>query len=180
MKININRFLISLAFAVGAYTYYKATKSVPTLQVLKPPIEGYVDSIFVDKSDRILRLIQNDNVVREYKIALGDNPVGHKQQEGDERTPTGNYIIDWRNPNSIAHLSLHISYPNEDDKARAAELGVSPGGNIMIHGIANGWGHIGAQHIRMDWTDGCIAVTNEEMDEIWAHVANGTPIEIQE
>ena len=103
---------------------------------------------------------------------------GHKQSEGDERTPEGRYIIDWRNPRSIAHLSLHISYPDEEDVAAAREAGRAPGGNIMIHGLPNGWGALGPLHRVLDWTDGCIAVTNEEMREIWSKVPDGTPIEI--
>ncbi len=138
------------------------------------------DMILVDKSARRLSLLRDGAVLRDYRISLGANPEGHKQQEGDERTPEGEYVIDWRNPNSIAHLSLHISYPNQEDKARAATRGVSPGGNIMIHGIANGWGWLGGWHRFWDWTDGCIAVTNAEMREIWSRVPNGTPIRIQE
>ncbi len=138
------------------------------------------DMILVDKSARRLSLLRDGAVLRDYRISLGANPEGHKQQEGDERTPEGEYVIDWRNPNSIAHLSLHISYPNQEDKVRAATRGVSPGGNIMIHGIANGWGWLGGWHRFWDWTDGCIAVTNAEMREIWSRVPNGTPIRIQE
>lgn len=104
--------------------------------------------------------------------------AGPKRQEGDERTPEGLYRIDWRNPNSVAHLSLHISYPDAEDRARAGAAGVAPGGSIMIHGLPNGWGFLGALHRRLDWTDGCIGVTNAEMREIWALVPDGTPIRI--
>lgn len=138
------------------------------------------NSIFVDKSDRRMELRQNDRVIAQYRISLGAAPLGHKSQEGDERTPVGTYQIDWRNANSIAHLSLHISYPNADDRARATSAGVSPGGNIMIHGIANGWGWLGPLHRWFDWTNGCIAVTNREMRQIWSLVPNGTPITIQD
>jgi murein L,D-transpeptidase YafK len=110
---------------------------------------------------------------------LGGHPVGNKIQEGDERTPEGNYLIDWRNQKSIAHLSLHISYPNQADISQAKALGVSPGGNIMIHGILNGWGWLGRLHSYWDWTNGCIAVTNAEMREIWSLVPDGTPITIR-
>ena len=105
--------------------------------------------------------------------------AGHKQREGDERTPEGRYVIDWRNARSVAHLSLHISYPDARDQAAAAQAGVSPGGAVMIHGLPNGWGAIGRWHRLADWTDGCIGVTNAEMREIWARVPDGTPIEIR-
>lgn len=136
------------------------------------------DKIVVYKSIRRMELWRGEGLLRQYRIALGANPVGHKQQQGDERTPEGDYVIDWRNPNSIAHLSLHISYPNAQDRARAAAAGVSPGGDIMIHGVANGWERYGWILRFFDWTDGCIAVTNSQMREIWTLVPNGTPITI--
>ena len=112
--------------------------------------------------------------LRTYRIALGREPVGAKRQEGDGRTPEGRYTIDYRNANSKFHLSLHISYPDAADMARAREAGVDPGGDIMIHGLKDG--------VRMegDWTQGCIAVTDEEMDEIWGLVGEGTAIWIEE
>lgn len=133
----------------------------------------------VYKNERVLLLKDEAGaVVRKYSIALGRAPAGHKQRSGDKRTPEGRYLIDWRNPESAYHRSLHISYPNAQDRARAARAGVDPGGMIMIHGLPNGKGWIGSRHLMYDWTDGCIAVTNEEIEEIWALVANGTPIEI--
>ena len=116
--------------------------------------------------------------VRSYDIALGPSPEGHKQQEGDGRTPEGRYVIDWRNVNSAFHRSLHISYPNAGDRARARRRGVDPGGAIMIHGLPNGMGTLGGLHVASDWTLGCIAVTSEEIEEIWRVVRDGTPIEI--
>jgi len=113
-------------------------------------------------------------------IALGDNPSGHKQQEGDERTPEGTYTLDWRNNKSLCYKSIHVSYPNQADQQRAQALGVPPGGNIMIHGLPNGWGWLGRMHRWKDWTDGCVGVTNKEMDTIWTLVDNGTPIEIKQ
>lgn len=117
-------------------------------------------------------LLSGESVVRSYRIALGRDPLGHKQEEGDGRTPEGRYTIDRRNPKSKFHLSLHISYPNRADHARAAAAGVSPGGDIMIHGLKPGVSH------PEDWTAGCIAVTNAEMEEVWDLVADGTPVEI--
>ena len=146
-----------------------------------PPLPpgAKADRVLVLKGQRKLMLLNEGRVLKTYTIVLGDDPKGHKQREGDERTPEGNYMIDYRNSRSVAHLSLHISYPNEVDKARAKAAGVPPGGHIMIHGILNGYGWIGPLHRLFDWTDGCIAVTNGEMDEIWRAVPNGTPIEIR-
>ena len=144
------------------------------------PTSAVIDKVFVDKSDRVLTLMSQGKAIRSYRIALGDSPVGHKQQEGDQRTPTGVYTLDYKNENSIAHRSVHISYPNTADKARAKSLGVSPGGNIMIHGQMNGFGHLAWLNQQRDWTDGCIAVTNDEMDAIMAAVEVGTVIEIVE
>lgn len=137
------------------------------------------DKVVVLKGARNLMLLDEGKVLKTYSIVLGESPRGHKEREGDERTPEGLYKIDYRNSRSVAHLSLHISYPNDQDKARAKAKGVSPGGAIMIHGMLNGYGWIGPLHRLFDWTDGCIAVTNGEMDEIWRAVPNGTPIEIK-
>ncbi|AMN67059.1 L,D-transpeptidase family protein [Psychrobacter sp. P11G5] len=139
-----------------------------------------IDKVFVDKSARTLQLLSNNEVIKSYRIALGDSPVGHKQQEGDQRTPVGIYNLDCRNENSIAHRSIHISYPNAANKAQAEALGVNPGGDIMIHGQMNGFGHLAWINQKSDWTDGCIAVANDEMDEIMDTVALGIPIEIVE
>lgn len=144
----------------------------------KLPAGFSADLVKVEKAARKLHLIKAGEVHATYAVSLGDNPIGHKQQEGDERTPEGRYVIDWRNPNSSYHLSLHISYPNEQDKARAKAQGVDPGGMIMIHGQPNGYEAVESMLQRFDWTDGCIAVTNDEMRQIWDSVANGTPIEI--
>ena len=122
--------------------------------------------------------MKKNKVIKKYKISLGRNPNGHKEKQGDFKTPEGNYIIDYRNPNSKYYLSLHISYPNEKDKRFALAQGVSPGGDIMIHGIRNGLGLIGRLHTLFDWTQGCIAVTNPEIKEIWNAVPKGTKITI--
>lgn len=139
-----------------------------------------IDKVFVDKSARTLQLLSDDKVIKSYHIALGGNPVGHKQQQGDKRTPTGSYILDYKNEKSKFYRSIHISYPNAADKARAKSRGVNPGGDIMIHGQKNGFGHLAAVNQQRDWTDGCIAVTDDEMDEIMAAVKLGTSIDIIE
>jgi murein L,D-transpeptidase YafK len=138
----------------------------------------HADRVIVHKKDHTMELMHAGQVIRTYKIALGRNPVGPKQREGDFRTPEGVYVIDSRNAKSQCHRSLHISYPNAADRERARKLSVSPGGNVSIHGILNGYGHLGAAHRRWDWTYGCIAVTDQEIEEIWMLVDNGTPIEI--
>jgi murein L,D-transpeptidase YafK len=137
-----------------------------------------VTLVRADKSERRLELLAGDKVVRSYPFALGADPIGHKQQQGDERTPEGSYVLDWRNPKSIAFRSIHISYPNAADRAKAAARGVDPGGDIMIHGQPSGYGWWSWLTQRFDWTDGCIGVTDEDMAEIWDLVSDGTPIEI--
>lgn len=126
-----------------------------------------------------MQLLHKNKVVREYKIALGFQPVGKKAQDGDGKTPEGHYTINWRNAKSQFHKSLHISYPNAADKKAAKAKGVHPGGDIFIHGLGNGFGWLGSAHVAKDWTLGCIAVTNQEIDEIWKLVPNGIPIEIR-
>ena len=140
---------------------------------------GPADKILIEKKERRLTLISKGKVLKTYKIALGGNPDGPKERQGDNKTPEGTYIIDSRNKDSRYHLSLHISYPNEKDKKRAKELGVSPGGDIMIHGIKNGFSWAGDLHTEVDWTKGCIAVTDEGIEEIDKLAPNGTIVEIR-
>jgi tetratricopeptide (TPR) repeat protein len=140
---------------------------------------GPVDKILIEKKARRLQLISKGEVLKTYKIALGGNPVGPKERQGDNKTPEGTYVIDSCNKDSCYHLSLHISYPNERDKRRAKELGVSPGGDIMIHGIKNGFAQVGDLHTEVDWTKGCIAVTDEEIEEIAKVAPKGTIVEIR-
>ena len=137
------------------------------------------DLVLVIKSDSKLYLKKNGKVLKEYHVAFGENPDGHKQHEGDERTPEGRYVLDYKKKDSAFYKSIHISYPNEADKKRAESAGVNPGGFIMIHGQKNGHGWLSWLTQRFNWTDGCIAVTNSEMDEIWESVDVGTPIEIR-
>lgn len=137
------------------------------------------DRVVVKKRSRTLELFRADVLLRRYTVALGPNPLGHKQQEGDGRTPEGQYVLDWRNPGSAFHRSLHVSYPTQADVASAASRGVSPGGLIMIHGVRNGLGFVGRLHRLFDWTDGCIAVSDREIEEIWRVVEDGTPITIE-
>jgi murein L,D-transpeptidase YafK len=138
-----------------------------------------VEKVLVVKGKRILILMRDGEILKAYRIALGRQPVGHKIQSGDKRTPEGSYILDSRNPNSRFHRALHLSYPSESDISNARKLGVSPGGDIMIHGLSGSLSVLGKLHRSRDWTDGCIAVTNEEIEEIWCLVPDGTPIEIR-
>ena len=124
-------------------------------------------------------LLSNSETVKEYSVSFGANPVGHKEQEGDEKTPEGKYILDYKKDDSSFYKAIHISYPNEQDKANAREKGVDPGGLIMIHGQKNGFGWLSPISQLFNWTNGCIAVTNSEMDEIWELIEVGTAIEIQ-
>jgi tetratricopeptide (TPR) repeat protein len=140
---------------------------------------GAVDRILIEKKERRLTLIAQGEVLKSYKIALGGNPNGPKERQGDNKTPEGIYVVDSRNRDSRYHLSLHISYPNRKDRKRAKELGVSPGGDIMIHGIKNGFSWVGDAHAEVDWTKGCIAVTDEEIEEIDKLAPNGTTVEIR-
>jgi murein L,D-transpeptidase YafK len=148
----------------------------PVRQIQGP---AKVTRVVVNKSARTLSLVSDKTVVATFDISLGPNPVGDKRQEGDGRTPEGMYVLDYRNPQSRFHHSIHISYPNTEDRVRAAESGVDPGGDIMIHGLPNGLGWLGRLHRLIDWTNGCVAVTDQEMDLIWHNVKNGTPIEIK-
>lgn len=139
-----------------------------------------VDNIVVEKAQRRLTLKNGENIIRQYKIALGKQPVGAKEKEGDNKTPEGNYVIEAHNPRSSYHLSLRISYPTPEQRKKAAENKYSPGGDIMIHGFPN-WvlnKPFSLIHEHMDWTQGCIAVTDEEIEEIYQLVKDGTPISI--
>ncbi len=142
------------------------------------PPDARADLVIVRKEERTLTPMSHGHVLTTYKIALGGSPVGQKTRQGDHKTPEGDYVLDRKNEKSRFYRSIHISYPNAEDRRRAAALGVDPGGDIMIHGLPNRFGWLGNLHRSMDWTDGCIAVTDEEMDEIWRAVPVGTPIEI--
>lgn len=137
------------------------------------------DRVLVIKKERTLELLDHGKVIKTYKVALGGDPVGGKTRQGDHKTPEGVYVLDRRNAHSQFYKSIHISYPNASDRATARKSGVSPGGDVFVHGLPNGYRFVGAVHRMKDWTDGCIAVTDEEIDEIWQAVPDGTPIEIR-
>ena len=147
-------------------------------KIPKPPTEQ-ADRIVVEKSARTMTLRRDGKVLKTYKVALSREPVGAKEREGDHRVPEGQYVIDSKNSASRFHLALHVSYPNAADRERARKLGVKPGGNIEIHGLDSKYAWVGSLQRRVDWTDGCIAVTNSEIEEIWSLVRVGTPLEIR-
>lgn len=139
----------------------------------------HADRVLVLKHERTLQLLNQGKVIKTYKVALGGNPVGAKTARGDHKTPEGIYVLDSRNVHSKFYKSIHISYPSARERVAARQQGVSPGGDVFVHGLPNGYGWIGAGHRAKDWTDGCIAVTDQEIDEIWRAVPDGTLIEIR-
>ncbi len=152
--------------------------SPPDAAVAAP---GTVDRIVVMKAERKLMLMREGRVLKTYRVALGRYPKGPKTRKGDSKTPEGVYRINYRldRDKSSFYRSLNVSYPNQRDRARAARQGVDPGGDIMIHGLPEGWSAQQLDHPRLDWTQGCIGVTNREIDEIWALTPIGTVIEIK-
>lgn len=153
--------------------------ALPTPPPAPLPPDAVADRVQIRKAARELTLFFAGATLKTYGVALGKTPDGPKLLEGDGRTPEGRYSITGRNPQSKYHLALRISYPSAADRARAAKLGKSPGGDIMIHGLPNGQGYIGAAHRQSDWTIGCIAVTDEEIEEIWRVVPDGCVVDIE-
>ncbi len=142
--------------------------------------EGAIASkVVVTKSTRELSLFDGRELLKTYRVALGTDPKGAKQFEGDGRTPEGLYHVSGRNPHSSYHQALRISYPSADDASRASAVGKSPGGDIMIHGIRNGLGWLGRWHRLRDWTAGCVALTDAEIAELWRAVPDGTPVDLR-
>lgn len=170
-KFRVSSVILAL-LTVGALSLQSQSENDPPL-----PASAMADKVIVLKGERKLLLMKGGEVLKTYNVFLGGNPVGPKIREGDSRTPEGNYVLDRHNAKSQFHKSIHISYPNAEDLARARKLGVPPGEDLFIHGDPNDY-HGPSQQLG-DWTDGCIAVTNADMDEIWRAVANGTPIEIK-
>ena len=160
--------LITIGVAAAAYVNFNPL-----------PRDALADRVVVEKSARRLTLMRNSSVLKTYRVALGRAPVGPKEYEGDQRTPEGIYTIDFHKPDSDYHLALHVSYPEQRDIDRAAAQGLSAGSDIMIHGLPNGRGWIGRFHRRSDWTAGCVAVADFEIEEIYRAVPDGTPIELR-
>jgi murein L,D-transpeptidase YafK len=172
---------VALAIVSASLTA-RAESPLPTSALLTPSVEPALpmaDRVVVQKAERKLQLLRNGEVLRTYKIALGLRPEGHKEYEGDFRTPEGQYKLSRRNPNSEYFLSIQIDYPNERDVKRARRLGQRPGGAIMIHGQPNVPRKPRDYYSNVDWTEGCIAVANSDMVEIWLMTPPDTPIEIK-
>ena len=172
MKLLLLFLLLLCLAAIGV-------AAVAQLNIDPLPRDAVADRVLVEKSARRLTLLRNGGTLKTYRVALGRAPVGAKEYEGDQRTPEGIYSIDFHKPDSDYHLALHVSYPEERDVDRAAAQGRSAGSDIMIHGLPNGRGWIGRFHRRSDWTAGCVAVANFEIEEIYRAVPDGTPIELR-
>jgi murein L,D-transpeptidase YafK len=141
--------------------------------------EQTADMVIVEKSESRLYLMRDGKAFASFHVVFGSNPKGHKQQKGDERTPEGKYVLGYKNAGSAFYKSIHISYPNAKDRKEARKHGVDPGGDIMIHGQKNGFEGLSFLIQRFNWTNGCIALSNTDMDSVWNAVPPGTPIEIR-
>jgi murein L,D-transpeptidase YafK len=172
LKLFLLFFLVLCvaALAVGAFA---------RLNVNPLPHDAVADRVVVEKSARRMTLLKNGNALKVYRVALGRAPIGAKECEGDQRTPEGIYSIDFHKPDSDYHLALHVSYPEQRDVDRAAAQGLSAGSDIMIHGLPNGTGALGASHRIIDWTAGCIALTDEEIEELYRVTPDNTTVEIK-
>lgn len=170
----LSRFAVLIFVGVVAFALYERYAPQPAPLAA---LTEQIDHILIEKSARQLTVFRDGKAVRSYKIALGFAPAGDKVQQGDGKTPEGTFTINRRNPKSSYHLSLGINYPQADDRARAAEDGIDPGGDIFIHGQPNGLGRLAT--IPTDWTAGCIAVSDKEIEELWRVASNGTTVEIR-
>lgn len=169
-KKNYILLIVVLLLGIGIYFNFKSNITLDK--------NSKIDYLKVDKSERKLIVYSNGRLIKVYDISLGKNPYGAKQCRGDNKTPEGVYTINGKNPKSIAYKNLGISYPNKVDVQRARKLGKPAGGDIKIHGMMNGLGFIGRLHLCSDWTNGCIAVTDREIDELFKYVKIGAKIEI--
>jgi murein L,D-transpeptidase YafK len=184
----IYKYLLFTLTLILSHTSFGHAKSLPeTCQLTKTLSKqshfgearaNKADFVLVDKSRRLVHLFRDNQIIKSFRVGLGSQPNGAKHQEGDGKTPEGSYYIDSRNSGSDYHLSLHVSYPDQEDINYARRKGVSPGGDIMIHGLPNeSWKRIFIRH-PSDWTKGCVAVNNSEIEEIWDLVRVGTPIDL--
>jgi murein L,D-transpeptidase YafK len=174
MLILMSVWLFGASSALNAVSERPSAVEAPQ----KRPLPK-AEKVLIVKSERKLYLLRHGKPYREYHIALGKHPIGPKRQEHDQKTPEGNYTLDFKKADSRYYRAIHVSYPSPADKARAKRMGVNPGGAIMIHGQPNWFGWLAFVRQRFDWTAGCIAVSNGDMDEIWQAVDPGTPIEIR-
>jgi murein L,D-transpeptidase YafK len=170
MKINVKKYFPFFVIAGIAILLFWAQPFT------SPESIPHADTVIIYKHSRTLELKRGDMILKRYQISLGRNPIGPKEMEGDNKTPEGKYLIDAHKENSGYHRALHLSYPSELQKRNAAIRGVEPGSAIMIHGLPNGLGWLGNLHRWFDWTRGCIALTNAEIEEVYNAVADGTPV----
>ena len=165
--------------SVGSYYKYVLIALLFILQTTNVMGAQIADAVLVIKSEKRLYLMREGEPFASFRVSFGSNPRGHKQEQGDGRTPEGRYILDYKNPGSAYYKSIHISYPNAKDRKEALKRGVEPGGDIMIHGQKNGYGRLSFLVQRFNWTNGCIALSDRDMDTVWNAVKPGTPIEIK-
>ena len=170
IEIKVKRLGLILVVLLGAGSATKATAGLSDSLV--------APHIVVHKRAHTMDVYDGDSLLRQLRVSLGRGGLGNKQRQGDGRVPEGNYVIDGSNPASAYHLSLHISYPSPQQVAAAAARGINPGGDIMIHGLPNGLPPTERNRNRGDWTDGCVAVTDREIEWLWETVPDGTPISI--
>jgi murein L,D-transpeptidase YafK len=170
-KLVISLGLLAAVAVVGALWANAPISPLPSV--------AKADLLVVNKGERQLLAYSHGQLLRSYRVSLGREPIGPKVREGDRKTPEGNYLIDSHNPKSSFHRALHVSYPSAADVMRAEAGGYKPGGEIMVHGIHNGLGWIGKVQRFVDWTVGCIAVTDQEIEELYRIVPDGTRIEIR-
>lgn len=173
------RIRIPATALLAAITFFFLFSGPAVAGEYSPSTDRPVDRVIVEKAKRTLTLMKQDREVKSYRVALGRDPVGPKTRQGDQKTPEGLYYVDYKVPNSIYHRALHLSYPNQDDIERARELQVPPGGSIMIHGMKEDKLWMGDVQYLFNWTNGCIALTNPEMEEVWDLVTPWTPVEIR-
>ncbi|MBW2443517.1 MAG: L,D-transpeptidase family protein [Deltaproteobacteria bacterium] len=165
--------------SVGPYYKYVLLALLFMLQATNLMGDQKADEVLVIKSEKRLYLMNEGEAFASYHVAFGSNPKGHKQEQGDGRTPEGRYILDFKNAGSAYFKSIHISYPNAKDRIEARKRGVDPGGDIMIHGQKNGYGPLSILVQRFNWTNGCIALSDRDMEQVWMAIDPGTPIEIR-
>ena len=180
LLISLSISLVPLTGCESVSTWYRHKKAVPQkiVRQLPQPAAKQIDRVVIEKSKHILTVYSGNHVVASYRIALGREPVGAKNCEGDYKTPEGRYKIVGQNPNSRFYRSLLLDYPNANDIAVAREKNCKPGGSVAIHGLENGFEWVGRTHSSVDWTNGCVAVTNQEMDRLWKLLPIGTSVEI--
>lgn len=178
MRVYLHTPVFQLARSIAVFGVLVLATSWATDKTTTPAAVK-ADRVVIVKSTRTLTLLNHGQVLKAYQVALGGDPVGPKVKAGDKKTPEGEYVIDSKNAHSRFHLALHISYPNPADRERARKLGVSPGGGVEIHGLEAKYAWVGSLHRQINWTAGCIAVTNPDIEEIYKLVPVGTPVEIR-